>query len=620
MRVHDFDAILDKIKRKYDLFFFETEINNINLRYDEIEYLIIKLFEDVLHGSKIAMRSGGTSTKEILDIISTSSQEIKKYIVCIIDQYSEEKFIQGIPVVRIDAIDEKDIDIILVTSFTYRAEMKYELERLGKNIEVLDIYDYLADRGLFFDGEFYKKIDPRMFYLLINYYKKLYMSGIDDNELYLRKLISCYLSIRDFVNAFRYIDEYCSKYTEWYDSLKKEIYELLQKLHEEISKKKQRHIIWLWLDQLQYKDLDNMKFLKEFGEENILFEKCYTQNLQTSTTFKMIFSGKDVLDDKAYLIDVIDKNNSPLLKKCFDRNYDFRYIGWGKNNVYFEGISNYSLEKDNCILSLNIWKMLMDILSSGVTSIYLSHSFESHEHHYCGMMSDSMYNVWEYSFDQFVERYVECVKYIDQQLGFYIPFFNENWPVIIMSDHGQELENVYKFDENVNFGKEKYKRGRWSENSLHTVMIVKDNLLKNKRETGLFSLVNFEEIILSIMSREWKVKEREYVKIQSMPFYSSDGLKKVESVRDYKFAMLVKGIIFNGYKYLRYASGEEELYFNGNDEDNIINKYRNDDVIKKCRTLCGEIDFTIFYIPKYSAARVFLNKYKLSLLDVNGLG
>ena len=150
--------------------------------------------------------------------------------------------------------------------------------------------------------------------------------------------------------------------------------------------------------------------------------------------------------------------------------------------------------------------------------------------------------------------------------------------------------------------------------------------IKNKKQdlTKLFEDYGIddsgEEIILSIMSREWKVKEREYVKIQSMPFYSSDGLKKVESVRDYKFAMLVKGIIFNGYKYLRYASGEEELYFNGNDEDNIINKYRNDDVIKKCRTLCGEIDFTIFYIPKYSAARVFLNKYKLSLLDVNGLG
>ena len=493
--------------------------------------------------------------------------------------------------------------------------MRNELKCFSDSIEILDIYDYLALNGFFFDGEFYEKIDLRMFYLIINYYQTLYYSGTDDAELNLRKLISCYLSIRDFVNAFRYIDEYCSRFDRRYDLLKQELYELLQILRKEINKKKQRHIIWLWLDQLRYKDLNNMVFLDEFGEKNIFFEQCYTQNLQTSTTFKMIFSGKDVLDEKAYMLDFIDKENSPLYKKICEYNYDFRYIGWGKNNVYFEDISNYSLEKDNCILPLNIWKTLIDILSNDGTSVYMSHSFESHEHHYCGVMSDGMYNVWEKSFAQFKERYVECINYIDQQLQFYIPYFNENWPIIIMSDHGQELENVYKFDENVNWGKEKYKNGRWSENSLHTVMIVKDNQLSDKKVKGLFSLVNFDEIIISILSREWKVKEKTHIKIQSMPFYSSDGLKKIEDVKDYKYAMLVKGVIFNGYKYLRYASGEEELYLNGNDEENLLIRECNNDLIKKCRELCGEIDFSIFDVPQYAAAREILSKQKLTHVD-----
>jgi hypothetical protein len=330
-----------------------------------------------------------------------------------------------------------------------------------------------------------------------------------------------------------------------------------------------------------------------------------------------MFSGRDVLVGQAYKIDKINENNSILYTNIRKHEYDFKYIGWGKNNVYFDGISSYSLEKDNCILPLTIWKMFMDILNNGSKSVYLAHSFEAHEHHFCGYMEQGLYNVWNSSFEQFVHRYKECVAYIDQQLEFYLPYFNLKWSKIIMSDHGQELENVYKFDENVNYNKEKYKYGRWSEDSLHTVMIVENQNFEKRNIEGMFSLVQFNEIMDSLFCKEWKVKEHDFIKIQSMPFYSKLGLEKIIACHDYKFAMLVKGIISRKYKYLRYASGEEEFYINGNDDDNIIIAAREKGIVDEYRRLCGEIDYSLFEEDKYSGAREMLDEYIVEKKKIN---
>ncbi len=488
-----------------------------------------------------------------------------------------------------------------------------ELRLQGYGDRIFDIYDYLADEEIFCDAAFWESVDPRLFYLKITSIRDKYENECNytRKELLLRRLISCYLSIRDFYYAKYFLSEYEFTFGKDMNSCIVEIDQLIESIRQMLSKANNKHIVMFWLDQLRYRDVDRMPYLKKFSTDNISFENCYTQNLQTSTTFKMMFSSKDVLDGKAYDIETINENNSTVYNELINHGYDFKYIGWGKNNVYFDGISSYSLDKDNCILPLNIWKVIMDILDNEKNTFYLSHSFETHEHHFCGLMTKSLYDIWDATYEEFVYRYYECVDYIDKQLEFYLDWFGNNTSLIVMSDHGQELENVYLFDEDCNINHKKFKYGRWSEGSLHTVMCVKNLKLGCKRIQGMFSLVQFIEIVHSIIEQKWLVQEKEYVKLQSMPFYSEDGIRKIINAGDLKFAMLVKGVITRKAKYLKYAHGEEELYIDGDEDNNRLLEKKYKELATELRELTGEIDYSIFDNPKYSKAKDLLKKINL---------
>ncbi|SFQ11454.1 Sulfatase [Butyrivibrio proteoclasticus] len=617
--IQNYDLLIKELLERTGIYFVDADIECINDFLKNIVDILTELFRCICK-AEVVIRGGGEETKFILETLYSVDKSVLSNITGVIDNYSNKKEMYGIPVFDINGVSLDGINKCIICSFNYRYEMRCELESKYPSIEIIDIYDVLASEGFFFDSSFFNRIDPRCFYLKINYFRKLSESQEGENPLFLKKLICAYISIRDFYNAIKYIDKYNRLFCDGLLLFRNELQELMNRLKEDILNIEGEHIVWLWLDQLRYCDLDHMEYTNSLKNECVSFEKCYTENLQTSTTFKMMFSGKDVLDGKAYEIDTINSDNSPLYNYLKQKGYDFRYIGWGKNNIYFDGISSYSLEKDNCIISLNIWKMLMDMLRNNTgKSLYLLHSFESHEHHYCGMMTQSLYNVWDSSFEAFCDRYYECIQYIDAQLMFYMPIIKKRFSFILMSDHGQELENVYKFDENVNPLKEKYVIGRWSENSLHTVMIVKSKYFGHRKFMSLFSLVDFLQIVRSIIDEKWMVEEKEYIKIQSMPFYNEGGLKKIKEAKDYKFAMLVKGILKGTGKYLKYASGEEEYYVNGDDYSNEINEQKYKEEIDCCRKLCGEIDYTIFDEDKYCNAFRLLKEYeKLRVYNEKG--
>lgn len=604
--ISEYDDEIVVIKEKYALNFEDTELYNYVQREAIVKKAIQNIYNKFLAGKKILFRGAGCGTDKIIDILGDSLG----IIVGVVDIDNCKRCKNGIKTYSIEEIRNVDFDYIVIASFKYRKEMTEELISLGYRNKIFDIYDYLAEEEIYCDAGFWEKADPRLFYLKITKILNGYNIESDDKkrELCLRRLISCYLSIRDFSYAIEFLKKYEMEFGDKLNGCLAQIEDLLSRIKLELSKKTQNHIIMLWLDQLRYCDMDRMPYLKKFADDNVCFEKCYTQNLQTSTTFKMMFAGQDVLDDKAYLIDVITRDNSVVYKELVKNQYDFKYIGWGKNNVYFDGISSYSLEKDNCILPLNIWKVIIDILQNNKNTFYLSHSFEAHEHHWCGYMTRDLYNIWEASFDEFETRYYECIDYINRQLDFYVDWFNDNNTLIIMSDHGQELENVFLFDEDCNKEHKKFVYGRWSENSLHTVMCIKNRDFGKRRVGGLFSLVQFIEIVTSIIEKKWLISEKTYVKIQSMPFYSKEGLRKIKEADDFKFAMLAKGVITSHFKYLRYADGLEELYVDGNEKNNRIADNEYADYLKKFKELVGPIDYSIFTAPKYKEAKDYLEK------------
>lgn len=611
------DDLISNLKEEYDLYFEDTELDYLNSSVEIIEALIRSTVIEKCSGKKVIICGAGKETERLLENLEAYTNKNYFEIIGIADKDTTRNEFMGFPICGWDEIVSRECDVLVISSFKYRNEMVREISELGVSCSVLDVYNELALNGFFFDAPYWHKQDLRLFYLKIWFIRRCYEEATDshEKEVYLRKLISSYLNIRDFVYCYKYLDEYKKKYGNSLVEFEVKIRQIVTSVIKEINGGTNNHIITFWVDQLRYCDLGNMPFLNGFGKNNIIFERAYTQNLQTSTTFKMMFSGRDVIDEKAYEIDKINKDNSCVYKRLSEKGYDFKYIGWGKNNVYFDGISSYTLEKDNCILPLNIWKAISDIYLSNDTKpvFYLLHSFESHEHHYCGYMTEALYDIHNATFDEFETRYYECIKYIDDELHFYLPLFGSKYSLIVMSDHGQELENVYLFDEDNNFSNQKFKHGRWSENSLHTVMIVKSDYFGKMEVKSLFSLVQFDQLVDSLLENRWNVEKREYIKIQSMPFYALAGIEKIKKANDYKFGMLVKGIVKGELKYLIYADGTEEVYKVGDDSLNVIGVV-GEETLDELRKICGDIDYSIFDNPKYLNARKLLEEYRKEFL------
>lgn len=603
------DTRIKQLQKEYGLYFRDTTIEYKEHWLPEIEKIICQKILDIDKSKKLvwAIRGGGNHTERLLEAFKKCKVNLNiKYII----DHKKTKISSSDNFSYISPIDvqKHDINAIIISSHKYRKEMIDELKKSGFSGIIVNIYDLLEKEGIYLDSPYFFKADGRLNYVDIFFERVRYENEIDQlkKEEYLRRLISRYINIRDFVYARKYLKVYSKSFGNKLDTFSAEIENIISEVKYQLSLKQTNDILLFWVDQLQFKDLKEMAYLSDFAEKNISFENSYTQNLQTSTTFKTMFSGKDLLDDNAYLIDVITKDNSNVYAILQENSYDFKYIGWGKNNVYFDGISTYSLEKDNCIFSLNTWKMIIDLLDNNINTLYLSHSFEAHEHHYCGFVSDILFDITNSNYQQFETRYKECIAYIDKQLSFYLPFFQYNCSVIVMSDHGQELENVYKFDENMNTNCEPFKIGRWSENSLHTVMILKSPFLKPKKVNGLFSLVQFSEIITSVIKKQWLVKEKEYVKIQSMPFYDKEGIRKILKTSDYKYGFLAKGIITQNEKYLLYADGHEEYYLHQEEEKDLSKHSEYKNRIKTLRELCGEVDMSLFKIDKYKDALILM--------------
>ncbi|MDE7239161.1 MAG: hypothetical protein K2N41_05550 [Lachnospiraceae bacterium] len=595
------DSILESLMKKHALYFEDIQLPYYIKRAGIIRKTIADEMAKCGKDKVLAFRGGGVHTSELLKTLWQKGVDINfKYII---DKNPKESVDTGISYILPDAIGDYKIDIIVISSYKHRRDMLRELQEADFRGEIIDIYDMLEKHDIYLDAAFYVPQGASSYYIDVYYGRKKYEDETDPvkRELLLRRLIGRYLVLRDFVYAHKFIEMYTEEFGGTLTAFWEELLKLLSDIRHKMTQKSTQDIIVFWVDQLRYKDVERMKCIREIADHAKNFKFAYTQNLQTSTTIQTIFSGRDLLDEKAYLLEVVDEETSPLYRFLKKNEYDFKYMGEVKNS-YFAEINTYSSEIGSTILPFNLWRLVCDLLDNDRNAMYIVQTLEAHEHHYCGYVTDIYNDISAASYDGFVRRYEECVDYIDQQFAFYYPLLDYGASKIIMSDHGQELENVYKFDEEVNPRSERFKIGRWSEDSIHVVLMVDSPYFEAGTVNGMFSLVQFSEIIESVINKKWQVTEHEFIKIQSMPYYSACGLKKIRAARDYKFGSLVKGIHTKDKKYLRYADGHEEFYLKEDEENNLIDDSNYQEDVSRARNLCGEIDMSIFQLHKFEGA------------------
>lgn len=117
----------------------------LDLQMNTVKQKIISLTK----GKKVAFAGAGEHTLRLLDLLNGEVE-----IGCIVAKEHKYCF-EGIPQLTYDQLPEQRVDVVVISSFEYRNDIRAELQNLPARTEVIDIYSELKKDGLSLVREFW---------------------------------------------------------------------------------------------------------------------------------------------------------------------------------------------------------------------------------------------------------------------------------------------------------------------------------------------------------------------------------------------------------------------------------------------------------------------------------
>lgn len=606
----DVDRRLNALLKKYDLC---TEC--IDNTY--IEYLFIKKISNVQKLSKIAIWGAGEHTHELLKIINLE----KVTIDCIIDKNLnlQGKLFDNYAVYSPKDIEDRKIDIIIISSLSFRKEIINEVQNKHSKCSYIDIYDIydIVNENL---NTFYHYKNQIYYYrhsFNLFLIRKLYenSNSNEEKEKYLLELIAQYLYQRDFIHARTFIEVYIENKYSNYSMLMiftNELNNLLDGIKNIVSHQKD-NVIMTVIDAMRAKDIfddkfcsENMPFLHKTSKKSVVFNNAFSNSTYTRLSFNSFLRGKLPLSDNTYNTKYNLKwNESKLLSDLYEHGSSIYNFSMMIMEPECERVTNLTQGRNKIEAStIYFWRYICKLAyESNLPNFTLMHVFETHPYHVCGYHDKNfiLKNPVEYYMDykkygeqvifQLRNQYKESLKYIDAQLKFYMSFLSSDSTQIIISDHGQLIGDKKGFGTFFT----------WYDEVINVPLIIYNKEIKPKVESRLFSMSNLgEEILYIIKNKVVKEYDNEVVIIERDPIYNKSFKENSEfkNLLGPKFLNSFKVVRSNFDKYILYSNGIEEYYLISDETNNLIynKKYKNRIEILKSKINC---DFPKFVEDKY---------------------
>lgn len=468
----DIDLELDNLIGKYNIdtlgrqIYLEDAVLEVVLKYAEFE--------------KIGLRCAGEHTAGFLKHFSD-----KIHIMAIFDKephkVSEEVLNYGIPVLPIEDINDYNLDVMIISTNTYKEEIKEELKNTNvKNI--VDLYDEVEYKyGIKFDDDFY--LSNYNDYLYLIGACDLYRNSKDNKETILRNIISSFLYNRDIYAVRECIKEYIEKdYTDSkrYNDFLRELNELMWKIKDIVLHRDTKDVIILWQDNLMYNLVENMPFEKSCRKKGMFFENARGVTVWTRAAMKA------VLDKRLDIDNYYDTKEEHMLTNLFiDKGYECKYIGIGVNDDLHRNMAVEMKKEKRSYppISKVYWNTLKLLVTQNKPLMVIAHSvMETHWPNYTPNMIDFHQKV--IGFDNFFtnernKRILDNLRYVDKETEYLISFLSDNSVKILMSDHGQMTSR---------------KSRKWDYDAMHINFIVFGKDIPKMKCNKLFSLINFYEL------------------------------------------------------------------------------------------------------------------------------
>lgn len=578
------------INAKFRTLLLENRVIS-GVSYKRAVVVLKKLQDERKRGARIGLYGVGIEAEGLMEFIL---ENVNDFVIdtCFdktIRGYEHKSIILDPQVYPIENIVDININYLILGSYRYRHNLVENLVKVGYKGEIVDLYadmeEYIQDT--YSDHEMGYK--ARQAYLVADEKEK---------PERLKLLIKEYLLLKDFKNAYRYMDEYIEKkyaYYGRYIELKKNLYSLLDEIEDCITKRNRKDVIINWVDALSYYDIPKFPFLRNKGREGVCFENAYTVMPWTTETTKIILSGKYPIEGQLFLKTFFSATNMQLLEILETQGYEFGYCGMPKFAKNFDDtvITPYCYLENKYSASMQKqWDALAVLCESDKPMCILIHTLrETHEPFVCVNGETCHWfgsTVHDWEQESCRKQAAIAGMYINEQLEFYERLYGKKAVKIYMSDHGRVGNSPM------------------NENKIHIMLSVCGNGIKPESIKEMFSLVQFPYLVKKLICREsdWNTLTGEYVLIENYDAYDELAVRDTLSRRlDQNEMYQCRGVVTLRDRYYLYAYGKEFYYVQNDLNKNEIENVRYKDRIAELRKQCGNQFIDIYKHDKFRYSR-----------------
>lgn len=567
-----YDAMMDSLLEQYGI-----EIVNIEKLNDNLDLAVKGILTETCAGKRCALWGAGrmNTTSSHAAILIGKYATYLKNLVCVIDSDTElqGKSFLGFPIIAPEKINEFNLDIIIISSKNSGTSIAKSLYQVSPNSTYVDIYDELRKKGLEVYNNFF---DEHSIYTQL-YDLQRQIEHRHTNIEAMKKMISLYLGIRDFYYSFYYIDLYVKeRFDEWetYQELKNSIINLLTEI-KEVNSKKTEDISLFYIDALRAVDIlddksNEPKILKEYISHGQIYTNVYSTGTTTYESMVSAILGRYPLDCDVYSKNFLrrfEENN--MLLHVNEKGFK---INWMVSDCYRLMEEDPRLNFDIQIyMSIKLWRLTCLLAESEEKTFnFVYFPYEIHCPMLCGyhtvkpvIRGFSNLGIEHYP-ETIMEQYKDCISYMDRQFEFYYSLMGTQTTKVIFSDHSQVV-----YDANNN-GKTYNMYYKYKDLASHVPFIISNESFKFSVFNDYFSLVDFNKIIISIIEKtNFNNLSSEIIRYQYYPIHSAKiRLHAIE----HKFHEYIDGIdvfVSKAYTYVKTGTGKEEVYLNGDLENDI---------------------------------------------------
>jgi len=622
----EFDSLLKKHSAFFDQMCGEGFCALSEFGFYCVKYVTTSdaFFYSLPHEAKIAVCGIGAYTQALLRALNPANRNrIAWYTRTDVSQ--ENVMFQEQRVITPGELRTKDVDFIILSSNDFRSEMRENLLKTGFQenmfLEIKSTLSQLADLQ---DGSRAKGCQNCGYSCLLNaktqnatlsslyrYYESSPYFNHEHRQMEaLYSLIAGFIIARDIVNIRHFSRVYIEKKHFMYDLLElyiKDLNELMDRTFRLIHERKKDAVIIYMLDSYEYEYLEHMPNLKALYQQSLVFNNAFTQYGYTTSSLQVMFTGKDLIDEKAYEIDSFTYENSPLLRTIKNNGYQLHVFRSDGRSKLFSECSDIITHQTQNTASSNYFEMLAVLSASDEKQILYTHMFETHIPFPSPFNHQSdRFTVFETtpSYSTF-EMIARSLSYMDEQFHVFDSFLPQGTTKIVMSDHGTGHLLIPK----RMVTKELYEHMNKLYDATRVTLFVNASHIQPGFVQDLFCLKNFN----GFMDFLWggcslASLATPYIKLQRLPTYDAQVFKKLSKLR-----LPARGIIDKNGVYVYAYNGKEEYY--PNKFSNHIDDPEFSDEVKKMRAICGKEFYGLFEQPKFALSKIEYQKRGLFKKD-----